>query len=108
MWPAIIAFLVVAVFLVYLASLFLVPVAVAFVNVAILYILGLRIYTEIRKYGRGRIYAYCGAIAVVVVALFGTLPVLWRVTSAVILAFLLVHILILVEKEKAKKRRKES
>ena len=105
MLPSIIAFIVVLIFFIYIAFLFLKDIVVALVNVGILYILGIRIYTEIKKYHRGEIYAYCGVISVILALFFGTLWPLWRITSAVILAFLLVHLVVWSKKERKKENK---
>ena len=98
MWPAIVALIIFLLFLIFLGALFLQDVLVTTANIVILYFLGLRVWTEIKKYKRGELYVLCGVAALLVVTLVGNFLPLWFITTAALIAFALVHLYVFMEK----------
>ena len=98
MWPGIVALVMFLLFLIFLGTVFLQDVLRTTANVVVLYFLALRIWTEIKKYCRGEIYALCAAASLLVVALVGNFLPFWFITTAALLMFALVQLFVLMEK----------
>ena len=100
MWPFILALVAVIIFVIIMSVLFLKPLALVLANTIILYILFLRVYTEITKYERGNIYAACGAISLLTIYLTGNFLPIWWITTAGLMAFVLAHIYVMYKERK--------
>jgi len=92
MWPGLIALLGFLIFVGIIISLFLVPLIVVGVNVAILYCLFLCIHKEVRKYKRGELYLKAGLLAAIAILIFGNFLPLWWITTLALLSFFIVHV----------------
>ena len=93
---ALIAFII---FAVILGWLFLMPLVVVAANAIILYFLFLRIYTEITKYKRSEHYALSFVAAMMILLIVKNFLPFWWITTATLLAFMITHIYILLEKK---------
>ncbi|MBW3016105.1 hypothetical protein KY309_00660 [Candidatus Woesearchaeota archaeon] len=98
MLPAIIALLAFIIFIIIMAVLFLKPLVVVLANTIILYVLFIRTYTEITKYGRAKTYTISAIIALLIVYLAGNFLPLWWITTAALLMFVLARIYIIYKK----------
>ncbi|VVB81051.1 Uncharacterised protein [uncultured archaeon] len=98
MLPAIIALIAFIIFVVILTVLFLKPLVVVLANTIILYLLFLRVYTEITKYKRAKIYTTTAIIALLIVYLLGNFLPLWWITTAGMLMFVMTHLYIMYKK----------
>lgn len=100
MLPAILALIAVIVFVIIMSVLFLKPLFLVLANTIILYLLFLRVYTEITKYERANIYAACGAISLFAIYLTGNFLPIWWITTAGLLAFILAHVYVMYKERK--------
>ena len=98
MLPSILALIAVIIFVIIMSVLFLKPLVSVLANTILLYLLFLRVYTEITKYKRANIYAVCAVLALLVVFLAGNFLPLWWITTAGLLMFVLAHAYILYKK----------
>jgi|GEM_PF-2661655 len=103
MLPAILALVAVIIFVIIMSVLFLKPLVTVLANTIILYLLFLRVYTEIKKYKRAKIYITCAALSLLTVYLAGNFTPLWWITTAGILMFVLAHIYVMYKERKKKK-----
>jgi hypothetical protein len=97
--PSILILIAFIIFAIILGFLFLIPLIAVGVNLAILYFLFLRIYTEITKYSRAQHYALSFAASALLLVIFKNFLPLWWITTASLLAFFITHIYILWEKK---------
>ncbi len=79
-----------------LISLFFVPAIIVALNLTILYLLFVRISTEIRKYKRGEYFAI-GAVAGLIVILLVPMP-LWHITDWAIVTYVVATLWRLIER----------
>lgn len=79
-----------------LISLFFVPAIIVALNLVILYLLFLRISTEIRKYKRGEYFAI-GAVAGMIFILLVPMP-FWHITSWAIAMYIIATLWRLIER----------
>jgi len=86
-----IAFFGLALFVFLMGTLFLVPVLQVLLNGVILYLLTIRIYTEVKKYNRADLYLKCVIAASIVLLLIGNFLPLWTITSLGLVTFLFTH-----------------
>ena len=100
LWPSIFLLLAFIIFAVILGVAFLMPLLVVAANAIILYFLSLRIYTELVKYGRGKLYAICGAISIFILLITDNFMPTWWITTAALMTFFIVHMYIIYEKKK--------
>ena len=100
LWPSILILAAFILFGVILGILFVMPFIVVGSNIIILYCVFLRVYTEITKYKRGDIYAYSAAAAVLIMVIFKNFLPTWWITTASLLAFVIAHIYISIEKKR--------
>jgi len=100
LWPSILLLLAFIIFAIILGTLFLVPLVVVAANIAILYFLFLRIYTEITKYNRVQHYALSFVAAALLTVITGNFLPVWRITTISLLAFAITHIYLMSEKKK--------
>jgi len=98
MLPAILALIAFIIFVIILVVLFLKPLVVVLANTIILYLLFLRIYTEITKYKRANIYAITAIISLLIIYLLGNFLPLWWITTTGMLMFVLAHIYVIYKK----------
>lgn len=85
------ALIVAIVFICIMAALFLVPLIEVTVNGIVLYLLFIRIYTEMTKYKRADLYVKCALVAGILMLLFGNYIPTWRITTWIFTTFALAH-----------------
>ena len=98
MWPAILLLIAFLIFAIILITLFLIPLIIVAINIVILYFLFLRIYTEIKKYGRGNLYLVSAVATVILLFLIKNFLPLWQITTAALLTFVIAHLYLLFKK----------
>lgn len=95
---SIIGLLLFLVFAFIIGYLFLMPAIVVASNVLILYLLFLRIYTEITKYKRAETYAYSFAAAALLLLIVKNFLPVWWITTCALLAFIIAQVYTIYKK----------
>jgi len=97
MWPFILVLLMVLIVFGILGFLFLIPIIEAAANGIILYLLFLRVRTELKKI-KPDAYAIGLLAAVLLLLLFGNFLPLWWITSAALIGYILTQAYLALEK----------
>lgn len=88
-----------AILFIILSILFLAPLIEITVNGIILFLLFIRIHTELTKYRRGNLYLKAGIGAAIIMLLLGNIIApLWRLTTWTIITFAIAHVTLALTK----------
>lgn len=91
MWPFVYALAVLALFAVFVSYLFLKDIIIVVVNVALLYLSGLKIHADLTKRNLFKEYGITAVFFVIILLLIGNFLPIWFLTSVVLLSTLAVQ-----------------